>query len=118
MSKAKTTTCNCSDTRRTFLKTAGLAGLSFTGLPQIASAITRDDYQEKEILKTRALQNGKAQRITLLHTADIHSQLDTHDEFFWEGNQPVYKKRGGFAVLQTMLQTIKSQNPGNTLIID
>ena len=118
MSKAKTTTCNCSDTRRTFLKTTGLAALAFTGLPQIASAITGDDYQEREILKTRALQEGKAQRITLLHTADIHSQLDTHDEFFWEGNQPVYKKRGGFAVLQTMLQTIKAQNPDNTLIID
>ncbi|WP_411275523.1 twin-arginine translocation signal domain-containing protein, partial [Daejeonella sp.] len=75
MSKAKTLSCNCSDTRRTFLKSAGLAGLAFAGLPQIASAITGDNYQEKEILRNKALQNGKAQRITLLHTADIHSQL-------------------------------------------
>lgn len=87
MADAKTKNCNCSNTRRTFLKTAGMAGLAFAGLPQIASAISGDDHQEKEILRNRALQNGKAQRITLLHTADIHSQIDTHDEFFWEANQ-------------------------------
>lgn len=38
MSDAKIKNCNCSNTRRTFLKTAGLAGLAFAGLPQIASA--------------------------------------------------------------------------------
>lgn len=95
-----------------------MAGLAFAGLPQIASAITPDNGREEEILKNNALVKGKAKRFTLLHTADIHSQLDTHDEFFWENGAPVYKKRGGFAVLKTMLRSLKAENPSNTLIID
>ncbi|HEY0898996.1 MAG TPA: 5'-nucleotidase C-terminal domain-containing protein [Sphingobacteriaceae bacterium] len=110
-------TCSCSS-RRDFIKTAGMAGLAFSGLPQVASALPEDDHHLQEILKSRTLAEGKARRITLLHTGDIHSQLDTHDEFFWENGKPVYKKRGGFAVLKTMLQTLKAQNPENTLIID
>lgn len=118
MSINNTTFCSCNNNRRKFLKNAGLAGLAFSGLPQVASAITGDEYHEKEILKNKTVQDGKAKHITLLHTADIHAQLYTHDEFFWENEGPVYKKRGGFAVLKTMLHTLKAQNPGNTLIID
>lgn len=113
--------CTChheNNSRREFLKNASLAGLAFTGLPQVAGAAAGDDHHEKEMLRNRAVQSGKAKRITLLHTADIHGQLYTHDEFFWENDKPVYKKRGGFAVLKTMLQTLKAQNPSNTLIID
>ena len=68
---------------------------------------------EKEIAKSKVVQNGKAQHITLLHTADIHAQLYTHDEFFWENGKAVYKKRGGLAVLKTMLLDLKKQNAGN-----
>ena len=105
--------------RRNFIRnTAGLAGLAFAGLPQIGGAASGDAQHEKEITKTNAVRNGKAQHITLLHTADIHAQLYTHDEFFWENGKPVYKKRGGLAVLKTMLLDLKKQNAGNTLIID
>ena len=114
----KSISCTCDNTRRTFIKNAGLAGLAFSGLPQVASAITGDEHHEKEILKNKAVLNGKAKHITFLHTADIHAQLYTHDEFFWENGREVYKKRGGFAVLKTMLHTLKAQNPENTLIID
>ncbi len=110
--------CNCHSDRRNFIKTASLAGLALSGLPQVASAITGDKYHEQEILKSKTLQESKAKRITLLHTADIHAQLYTHDEFFWENGKEIYKKRGGFAVLKTMLKTLKAQNPDNTLIID
>ena len=112
-------TCDHENTsRREFLKNASLAGLAFTGLPQVASSAAGDAHHEKEILRNKTVQSGKAKRITLLHTADIHGQLYTHDEFFWENDKPVYKKRGGFAVLKTMLQTLKAQNPSNTLIVD
>ena len=118
MSKDVSTSCGCNSNRRGFIKTAGLAGLALSGLPQIASAITGDQHHANEILKSKVVLDGKVKHITLLHTADIHAQLYTHDEFFWENNKPVYKKRGGFAVLKTMLNTIKAQNPTNTLIID
>ncbi|MCS6978859.1 MAG: bifunctional metallophosphatase/5'-nucleotidase [Flavobacteriales bacterium] len=57
-------------------------------------------------------------RITLLYTADIHAQLHTHDEFFWENNQAVFRKRGGLAVLKTMVETLRRKNPTRTLLID
>ncbi|HLO80700.1 MAG TPA: bifunctional metallophosphatase/5'-nucleotidase [Chitinophagaceae bacterium] len=95
-----------------------LAGLGMAGIPQIASAKFNDPADEKSWKKSGVLQAGKAQRITLLHTADIHAQLYTHDEFFWENGKAVYRKLGGFPVLKTMLRTLKAENPSNTLIID
>lgn len=86
--------------------------------PSLANAVAGDAYNERSILSNKAVQNNKAQVITLLHTSDIHAQLHTHDEFFYENGKVVYKKRGGFAVLKTMLQELKAKNPYNTLIID
>ena len=108
-----------SKSRRNFIKnTAGMAGFAFAGIPQLACFASGTDAQENVISKSKAIQNGQAKHFTLLHTADIHAQLYTHDEFFWENRRAVYKKRGGMAVLKTMLHTLKMQNPGNTLIID
>lgn len=86
--------------------------------PSLANAVAGDAYNDRSIFSNRAVQNGKAKVITLLHTSDIHAQLHTHDEFFFENGKVVYKKRGGFAVLKTMLQQLKAKNPDNTLIID
>lgn len=86
--------------------------------PSLANAVAGDAYNDRSIFSNKAVQNGKAKVITLLHTSDIHAQLHTHDEFFFENGKVVYKKRGGFAVLKTMLQELKSKNPDNTLIID
>ena len=57
-------------------------------------------------------------RFTILYTSDIHAQLHTHDEFFWENGKAVYRKRGGLAVLKTMINHYRKQNPANTLLID
>ena len=65
-----------------------------------------------------AVNAGKAQRITILHTSDIHAQLEVHDELFWENGKPVFKRRGGFATLRTMINALRRQNPGNTLVVD
>lgn len=86
--------------------------------PSLANAVAGDAYNDRSIYSNKAVQNGKAKVITLLHTSDIHAQLHTHDEFFVEDGKVVYKKRGGFAVLKTMLNQLKSKNPDNTLIID
>ena len=59
-----------------------------------------------------------ARRVTILHTTDIHAQLDPHDEFFHEGGRPVFKRRGGFATLRRMIETLRQQNPQGTLVVD
>lgn len=113
------------NSRREFLKKAGNLGLGVGiggGLisPLAASALHTEDsgYRAKAILDNNAVKKGKARVLTLLHTADIHSQLDIHDEFFLENNKPVYKKRGGFASLKTMINTLRNKNPQNTIVID
>jgi 2',3'-cyclic-nucleotide 2'-phosphodiesterase (5'-nucleotidase family) len=112
-------------TRREFLKKAGTLGLGIGiggGLvsPLAASALKGDDsaYQSLSMQKNKAVKTHKAQLLTLLHTADIHSQLHIHDEFFFEEGKPVYRKRGGFATLKTMINELRKQNPRNTLVID
>lgn len=89
-----------------------------TGVPQVAGAFHSAEPRDAEWVRSRSIRSGKATRITLLHTADIHSQLYVHDEFFWENGRAVYRKRGGFATLKTMINTLRSQNRGNTLVID
>ena len=103
--------------RRDFLKYVGLATVGL-GLGPAITYWLRDEGKIKEIVKNPAIINGKAQRFTILHTSDIHGQLDIHDEFFWENGKPVYKKRGGFATLKTMLDELRKENPLNTLLVD
>jgi S-sulfosulfanyl-L-cysteine sulfohydrolase len=104
--------------RRDFFRNAAALTTGAIIPPALANATPGDAYHENEIQKNKAVQNGKAQVCSLLHTSDIHAQLYTHDEFFFENCKPVYKKRGGFAVLKTMLKALKAKNPANTLIID
>ena len=116
--KVKETTKANNEGRRNFLRAASM--LSGTALfpPMLANALPGDNYHEKEIKRNKAIQNGKATHFTLLHTSDIHAQLQTHDEFFLEKGKAVYKKRGGMAVLKTMLNSLRAENPEHTLLID
>lgn len=94
------------NSRRDFLKKATLAGI---GTAWAAG------HAESAPIPQGPSGSGK---FTILYTSDIHAQLRTHDEFFWENGKPVYRKRGGLAVLRTMIRQLKKQNPENTLLID
>lgn len=109
------------NSRRDFLKKFSLSfAMATSGLPLAASALNNSDgkKQSAAMLENKAVKNGKANIVSILHTADIHAQLLTHDEFFIENGQPVYKKRGGYAVLKTMINELRKQNPANTMLID
>lgn len=97
------------NSRRDFLKKAALAGMGST-LGSTAIAGTGDLAKE--------VPEGLPGRFSILYTSDIHAQLHTHDEFFWENEKPVYRRRGGLAVLKTMIDHFRKQNPANTLLID
>jgi 2',3'-cyclic-nucleotide 2'-phosphodiesterase (5'-nucleotidase family) len=86
-------------TRRDFLKSAGALGL--VAGPTLASC-----------------RRGRARHITILHTTDIHAQLDPHDEFFSVDGHAVFKRRGGFATLRRMVDALRQQNPEGTLLVD
>ncbi len=108
-----------SDNRRNFIKKSTLVGLAAVLSPvtnMFASTISLEELNQEGEKELNDI--AKKQKITLLITTDIHSQLFTHDEFFWENNQAVYKKRGGMAVLKTMVETFRKQNPSNTILYD
>lgn len=102
--------------RREFLKKAGAATVGL-GLAPLASFSMLEEGRVKEMLKSSALANGTAQRLTLLHTSDIHGQIHVHDEFFWENGKAVFRKRGGFPHLKRMIHSLRAENP-NTLLLD
>ncbi|MBP6756556.1 MAG: bifunctional metallophosphatase/5'-nucleotidase [Bacteroidia bacterium] len=105
------------DERRDFLKKSAFLGIAsmFNPMSEILSANQHSESSEMIQLEKS---DSKNKTITILITTDIHSQLFTHDEFFWENNQAVYKKRGGMAVLKTMVEHYRKQNPTQTILYD
>jgi len=108
---------NNNNDRRGFLKKSILAGLGATIIPGVR--LNANDFETDNFLKKETGDDKpKPGTVSVLVTSDIHAQLNTHDEFFWENNQAVYKKRGGMAVLKTMIETLKKQNPEGTIVYD
>jgi sulfur-oxidizing protein SoxB len=116
LNSIKKTQDDLSDNRRDFLKKSALVGLAAVFNPVTNFATETNLLESVALLDTNT--NVTSQAITVLITTDIHSQLNTHDEFFWENNQAVYKKRGGLAVLKTMIDTLKKENSNNTIVYD
>ncbi|MES2763446.1 MAG: bifunctional metallophosphatase/5'-nucleotidase [Bacteroidota bacterium] len=115
MAKNKSEIENNQNDRRDFLKKSALVGLAAVLNPVTNFAASTNLIENEQ---TEAVVDPSSQKITILITTDIHSQLNTHDEFFWENDQAVYKKRGGMAVLKTMIDTFRKENPNNTILYD
>ena len=98
--------------RRSFLKNAAL--LSWT-LPVSITNDALSVFGEEKILKHKASNEQTNNSFTILITSDIHAQLHTHDEFFWENEKAIYKKRGGLAVLKTMINILIPMTHSDTL---
>ncbi|MFT5885058.1 MAG: sulfur-oxidizing protein SoxB [Arcticibacterium sp.] len=96
--------------RRNFLKKSVLTGIAGTlpiaGLNAAQNSTTTVE-QEKKTSGT----------ITLLQTTDVHCQIHSHDELFWENNELVFRKTGGYAHMATLINEIRKENP-NTITID
>jgi len=101
--------------RRAFIKQIGRIAV---GGGSVLVHSVRGTADAAEIAQSGAVRAGRARHLTILHTADIHAQLDIHDEFFWDQGKAVFKRRGGFATLRTMINALRRQNPGNTLLVD
>lgn len=100
--------------RRDFLKKSVLASATAALLP-----ITKFTDANASVSEAEATtKSSNSNNVTILVTADIHAQLHTHDEFFWENEKPVYKKRGGLAHLKTMIDHYRKQDPQNTILYD
>ena len=99
--------------RRDFIKSLGLLGIG-SAIVSPLSAIA--DISEEAVTES-VFEANKTSTISILQTTDVHCQIHSHDELFWENNKAVFRKTGGYAYMATLLNDLKKKNP-NTFVID
>jgi len=101
--------------RRIFLRNAAFLGI---GVPASLAISNNVSASEPLIVDATDVDDKiiqKKNEFSILITTDLHAQIHTHDEFFWENNEAVYRKRGGLAVLKTMIDSLRKQHPNHIL---
>jgi sulfur-oxidizing protein SoxB len=100
--------------RREFLQKLGWIGAGSALLNPSSLATAAELGSEK-----KADQDNLVVKFTLniLQTTDVHCQLEAHDELFWENDEKVFRKTGGYAHLSTYFKKQKKQHP-HTFIVD
>ena len=98
--------------RRNFIKNAAVLGF---GVPAAIGPVSAAFAASDSASGAEAGNQQAPNQFSLFITTDLHAQLHTHDEFFWENEKAVYKKRGGLAVLKTMIDRLRAQHPQNIL---
>lgn len=104
-----------SQNRRNFIKTLGIT--AGTGLVAVSPlrGLAADPLDPMDDDAAKKMPENFT--ISILQTTDVHCQVHAHDELFWENNQKVYRKTGGYAHLSTYLKNFRKKNP-NTFVID
>lgn len=96
--------------RRNFIKNATVLGF---GVPASLATISKahantSSSSNQNIVNSKETNIQAENEFSIFITTDLHAQIHTHDEFFWEDGKAVYKKRGGLAVLKTMIDQLRS----------
>ncbi len=105
------------NSRRKFIKSLGKLGFGASLLTTAPSVLTAHEFDEDTNAQTSSTQNEKPVVLNILQTTDVHCQVHPHDELFWENNQAVFRKTGGYAHLASYLKNERKKNP-NTFLID
>jgi 2',3'-cyclic-nucleotide 2'-phosphodiesterase (5'-nucleotidase family) len=101
--------------RRNFIKNAAVLSLGVPTALMISNEASATKEEASSIDISTAASKQANNEFSIFITTDLHAQINTHDEFFWENGQAVYKRRGGLAVLKTMIDTLRKENPNNIL---
>ena len=91
--------------RRNFLKSLGTIGLGATVIAPIS--VLADNAKNENV--ENAYAKDEVIKVNILQTTDIHCQVHPHDELFWENNQSVFRKTGGYAQITTLLNQLKKK---------
>lgn len=103
--------------RRDVLRYMGALGVTF-GVSPLVSGLAHGMDRLGEIKKSAAVQTGKVKQLTFLQTTDIHGQILTHPEFFWENNKIVYRNTGGMSRIASVFNRVRKENPGQVVTVD
>jgi 2',3'-cyclic-nucleotide 2'-phosphodiesterase (5'-nucleotidase family) len=99
--------------RRNFLKSLGTIGLGATVIAPIS--VLADNAKNENV--DNAYAKDEVIKVNILQTTDIHCQVHPHDELFWENNQSVFRKTGGYAQITTLLNQLRKKHK-HTFSID
>ena len=106
------------NSRRKFIKSLGKLGFGASILTTTPSVLTAHAFDDGDNTERKASNsNAKPIVLNILQTTDVHCQVHPHDELFWENNQAVFRKTGGYAHLATYLKNERKKYP-NTFLID
>lgn len=101
--------------RRKFLKNIGLLSVGAGLVNPVASLA--NGKQGSVVTDANANTSSQPFVLNILHTTDVHCQVHPHDELFWENDQSVFRKTGGYAHLASYIKQERKDNP-NTFLID
>ena len=101
--------------RRNFIKNAAVLAMGVPAAIGPVSAAFASDTSAEHTNANAGTSKQAPNQFSIFITTDLHAQIHTHDEFFWENEKTVYKKRGGLAVLKTMIDALRAQHPQNIL---
>ncbi len=99
--------------RRNFIKSLGVLGAGMA-ISNPLSAFDMNDHEQEESFNSKEKEEFT---LSILQTTDVHCQIHPHDELFWENNQAVFRKTGGYGYISTLLSHYKKKNP-HTFTID
>ncbi len=67
---------------------------------------------------TDILKHNNIKKITLVYIADLHAQIEEHQELFWGKNEEYFDFAGGLARISYVVKNLKKENPYNMLFMD
>lgn len=98
--------------RRNFIRQVGLVGgSSLLGGATLAAALP----EPQATIKKPESEEDRFE-LVLLQTTDVHCQVHAHDELFWENNQAVFRKAGGYGHLATLLEEERKKHSHSFLV--
>lgn len=106
-----------SDNRRDFIKKMTTLGLAAPVVLPAMSFANGIENQASHSKAESALGKSEAVWLNILQSTDVHCQIHAHDELFWENNQAVFRKTGGYAHMASLFKAERKKNP-HTFIVD
>ncbi len=100
--------------RRNFLRKIPLLG-AIPLLPGTAWSVVNEPSSEEESPVSNNAVDKKC--LSIFQTTDVHCQIHPHDEMFWEDNQKVFRKTGGYAQLATYFKKLRKSHQ-NAFFVD
>lgn len=104
---------NPESSRRKFLKQIPVLGAVPLLTPFLGPEIAFN--HESELIQN--LDEDNRVCLSIFQTTDVHCQVHPHDEMFWENNQSVFRKTGGYAELASYFKRLRKENENSFLLI-